>query len=78
MDFTDLNKACPKDHCPLPSVDSQLTLPWVMHLFLFLIIGYHQILMDSENAEKKTFISNTGFFCYKVMPFETNDCEDNI
>jgi hypothetical protein len=27
VDFTDLNKACPKDSFPLPRIDAQLTLP---------------------------------------------------
>ncbi|XP_070013547.1 uncharacterized protein [Nicotiana sylvestris] len=30
--------------------------------------GYHQILMDEEDAEKAAFITSWGSYCYRVMP----------
>ena len=45
VDFTDLNKACPKDDFPLPKVD-QLVDATVGHqrmTFLDAWVGYHQI-----------------------------------
>lgn len=31
--------------------------------------GYHQIMMDVEDAEKTAFITDLGVFCYQKMPF---------
>ena len=31
--------------------------------------GYNQIMMDPEDMEKTTFVTQWGTFCYKVMPF---------
>ena len=45
VDFTDLNKACPKDPFPMPKID-QLVDATVDHLrmsFLDAFQGYHQI-----------------------------------
>ena len=45
VDFTDLNKACPKDSFPMPKID-QLVDATIGHLrmsFLDAFQGYHQI-----------------------------------
>ena len=71
MDFTDLNKACPKDSYPLPCID-QLVDSTVRHQllsFMDAFSGYNQIKMDKEDQEKTSFITSQGLFCYKVMPF---------
>ena len=71
MDFTDLNKACPKDSYPLPHID-QLVDSTISHQLLNLMdafSGYNQIKMDEANQEKTSFITSQGLFCYKVMPF---------
>ena len=47
MDFTDLNKACPKDSYPLPRVDV-LVDSMVQHQllsFMDAFLGYNQIRM---------------------------------
>ena len=51
MDFTDLNKVCPKDPFPMPRID-QLVDATIGHprmSFLDAFLGYHQILLASED-----------------------------
>ena len=71
MDFTDLNKACPKDSFPMPRidqlVDATASHPWMSFLDAFQ--GYHQIPLVLENQEKTAFVTPTGNYHYKVMPF---------
>jgi hypothetical protein len=69
VDFTDLNKACPKDSYPLPRID-QLVDSTVGHKllsFMDTFSSYNQ--MDEAYQEKTAFITSRGLFCYKVMPF---------
>jgi ribonuclease HI len=71
VDFTDLNKVCPKDHFPLPRIN-QLVDSDVGHdrmSFLDAFQGYHQIPMTPSDQEKTSFITPRGAYCYKVMPF---------
>ena len=71
MDFTDLNKACPKDSYPLPRID-QLVDSTVGHRllnFMDAFTGYNQIRMDETDQEKTSFVTSQGLFCYKVMSF---------
>nr|XP_016436972.1 PREDICTED: RNA-directed DNA polymerase homolog [Nicotiana tabacum] len=72
VDFTDLNKACPKDSLPLPHIDQHIDATAGHELLSFLdaYSGYNQILMAEEDQEKTTFITHQGTYCYKVMPFE--------
>jgi len=37
--------------------------------------GYHQILMDKEDAKKTAFITPWGTYCYRVMPFGLKNAE---
>uniref|UniRef100_A0A2N9GLJ3 Uncharacterized protein n=1 Tax=Fagus sylvatica TaxID=28930 RepID=A0A2N9GLJ3_FAGSY len=62
IDFTDLNKACPKDPFPLPRID-QLVDSASRHArlsFLDAFQGYHQIPMNPADQEKTTFITPRG------------------
>ena len=71
MGFTDLNKACPKDSFPLPTID-QLVDSIAGHkvlTFMDTFSGYNQIRMAKEDQEKTSFITSQGLYCYKVMPF---------
>ena len=71
VDFTNLNKACPKDSFPLPRID-QLVNSTARHkllMFMDAFSGYNQIKMDEEDQEKTVFIMSQGLYCYKVMPF---------
>ena len=57
-DFTDLNKACPKDSYPLLRID-QLVDSTARHQLLSFMdgfLGYNQIKMDDADQEKTSFI----------------------
>ncbi|KFK44296.1 hypothetical protein AALP_AA1G239700 [Arabis alpina] len=71
VDFTDLNKACPKDSFPLPHIDRlvEATAGNKLLTFMDAFSGYNQILMHPEDREKTAFITDRGCYCYKVMPF---------
>ncbi|KAG7533509.1 Reverse transcriptase domain [Arabidopsis thaliana x Arabidopsis arenosa] len=71
IDFTDLNKACPKDSFPLPHIDRLVESTAGNELLTFMdaFSGYNQIMMDPEDQEKTSFITDRGTYCYKVMPF---------
>ena len=71
VDFTDLNKACPKDSYLLPRVDV-LVNSMARHQLLSLMdafSGHNQIRMDEADQEKTSFVISQGLFCFKVMPF---------
>lgn len=71
VDFTDLNKACPKDSFPLPRIDLLVDSTSGHQLLSFMdaFSGYNQIQMAEEDQEKTSFITDRGLYCYKVMPF---------
>ena len=71
MDFTDLNKACPKDSYPLLRID-QLVDSTASHRLLSFMDAfsrYNQIRMDEADQGKTSFVTSQGLFFYKVMPF---------
>ena len=71
VDYTDLNDACPKDSFPLPCMDQILdaSTGHGMLSFLDAFSGYHQIPIHPPDAEKTSFITPRGLYCYNVMPF---------
>jgi hypothetical protein len=71
VDFTDLNKACPKDSFPLPRIDLLVdsTSRHKLLSFMDAFSGYNQIYMEEADLEKTSFITNRGLYCYKMMPF---------
>ncbi|KAK0585343.1 hypothetical protein LWI29_027080 [Acer saccharum] len=71
VDFTDLNKACPKDSFLLPRID-QLVDATAGHetlSFMDAYSGYNQIKMHKPDEEKTSFTTDQGLYCYTVMPF---------
>ena len=71
MDFTDLNKAYPKDLFPMPRID-QLVDATAGHprmSFLDTFQCYHQIPLALEDQEKTVFVTPIGNYHYKVMRF---------
>ncbi|XP_052728231.1 uncharacterized protein LOC108329042 isoform X1 [Vigna angularis] len=70
-DFTDLNKACPKDSYPLPSIDGLVDGASGFHMLSFLdaYSGYNQIPMFPPDSDKTTLITERANYCYDVMPF---------
>ena len=70
VDFTNLNKACPKDPFPIPRID-QLVDATVGHprmSFLDAFQGYHQIPLSLFDQEKTVFRAPNGNCHYRVMP----------
>ena len=71
VDFTNLNKACPKDHFPRPQIDQLVDAtvghPWMSFLDAFQ--GYHQRPLTLDDQEKTVFVTPVGNYHYKVMPF---------
>ena len=77
VDFTDLNRACPKDSYPLPRIDTLVDSITRHQLLSFMdaFSGYNQIKMEEVNQEKTSFVTNQGLFCYKLMPFGLKNAE---
>jgi hypothetical protein len=68
IDFTDLNKACPKDEFPLPRIDTLVDAAASSELMSLLdyYSRYHEIWMKKEDEPKTSFI--TPSCTYLRMP----------
>lgn len=75
IDYSDLNKACPKDFYPLPNIDQLIdaTARHELISFMEVFLGYNQIRMDQNDWENITFITHRGIFAYCNMPFGLMD-----
>ena len=71
VDFTNLNKTCPKDPFPMPRIDQLVDAIIGHHWMSFLDIfqGYHQIPLTLDDQERIAFVIPIGNYHYKVMPF---------
>jgi hypothetical protein len=71
VDYTSLNKACPKDLFPLPRIDQVVdsTAGCETLCFLDAYSGYHQIAMCIADQLMTSFITPFGTYCYLTMPF---------
>jgi hypothetical protein len=71
VDYTGLNKACPKDMFPLPWIDQVVdSMPGCETLcFLDTYYEYHQIVMCIVDQLATSFITPFGAYCYNTMPF---------
>ena len=71
IDFTDINRACPKDSFPLPRIDLivDATAGHELLSFMDAFSDYNHISMDPDDQEKTSFITAQGTYCYRVMPF---------
>jgi hypothetical protein len=71
IDYTSLNKACPKDPFPLSRIDQIMDSTSGCDLLCFLdaYSGFHQIPMSREDEENTAFITVDGLFCYVSMPY---------
>jgi len=69
--FTDLNKACPTDSYPLPSIDALVDNASSCRLLNFLdaFSGYNQIKMHPRDECKTAFMTELSYYCYTAMPF---------
>jgi hypothetical protein len=71
VDYTSLNKACPKDLFPFPHIDQvvALTAGCEVQSFLDAYSSYHQIPLVEADQSATTFITLFGFICYVKMSF---------
>ena len=71
IDYTGLNKACPKDHFPLPRIDQIVDSTSGCEILSFLdaYSGYHQIVMKESDYLTTSFITLYVSYCYVAMPF---------
>jgi hypothetical protein len=71
VDYTGLNKACPKVPYPLPRIDQIVdsTSGCETLSFLDAYSGYHQIRMKESDQLATSFITPFSTYCYVTMPF---------
>ena len=71
VDYTGLNKACPKDHFPMPRIDQIVNSTSGCEILSFLdaYSSYHQITMKESDQLATSFITPYGLYCYVTMPF---------
>ena len=71
VDYTDLNKHCPKDPFPLPRIDQVVdsTARCALLSYLDYYSGYHQITLKKSDQEKTSFITPFGAYRYNTMMF---------
>jgi len=60
VDFTDLNKACPKDHFSLPRIDQLVNATGGYELLSFIdaYSGYNYIQIKPKDRENASFITS--------------------
>jgi hypothetical protein len=71
VDYTSLNKACPKVPFHLPRINQIVDSTAECELLCFLDAhsGYHQIKMKESDQLATSFITPFGMYCYVTMPF---------
>ena len=71
IDFTYINRVCPKDSFPLPRIDLIVDAIAGHELLSFMdaFSGYNQISMDPNDQENTSFVTGQGTYYYRVMPF---------
>jgi hypothetical protein len=69
VDYTDLNKHCPKDPFGLPRIDQVFDSTAGCNLLCFLdcYSGYNQIAIKEKDQEKTVFITSFSAYCYTTM-----------
>src|SRR5437016_236905 len=71
VDYTDLNKACPKDPFGLPCIEQVVDSTARSELLSFLdaYSGYHQVSLVESDCIKTSFITPFGAYCCITMLF---------
>jgi hypothetical protein len=71
VDYTSLNRACPKVPFPLPQIDQIVDSTDGCELLCFLdaYSGNHQIKMKESDQLATSFITPFRVYCYVTMPF---------
>jgi hypothetical protein len=80
VDYTSLNKHCPKDPFPLPRIDQiiESTVGCVRLSFLDAYSGYNQIKLKKEDKEKQLLSQHTAFSAIKSCPSDSKTQEQLI
>jgi hypothetical protein len=70
IDFTSLNKVCPKDNFLLPRIDKIIDSAAGCEVMSLLdcFSRYHQIYMKEEDKASTSFITPFGTYCFIRMP----------
>jgi hypothetical protein len=70
IDFTSLNKACPKDEIPLPRIDKIIDSATSCEFMSLLdyFSSYHQIYLSEKDKANASFITPFGTYCFVRMP----------
>jgi hypothetical protein len=71
IDYTVLNRHCPKDPFPLPRIEQVVdsTAGSTLLCLLDCCSGYHQIALKVSDQDKTTFITPHDIYCYTAMTF---------
>jgi hypothetical protein len=71
IDYTNLNKACPKDPDPLPRIDQIVDSTSGCDLLSFIdaYSSFHQIKMAKADRKHTTFVTVDGLYCYVIIPY---------
>jgi hypothetical protein len=71
VDYTNLNKHCPKDPFGLPRIDQVIDSMASCDMLCLLdcYCRYYQIAIKEEDQEKTAFITLFGAYCYTTMSF---------
>jgi len=71
VDYTDLNRDCPKDAYPLPKIDKLVdnSSSYKLLSFMDAYSSYNQIPMAEEDKQKTAFMTESRNYYFNVMPF---------
>ncbi|XP_074337068.1 uncharacterized protein LOC141674248 [Apium graveolens] len=71
VDYMDLNKACPKDHYTLPSIDQLIDASTGYQILSSLdaFSGNHEIAINDKDVPNTAFITPKATYAYIKMPF---------
>src|SRR3954467_15420540 len=71
VDYTNVNRACPKDAYPLPYIDRLVdnSADYKLLSFMDAYSGYNQIPMARSDKQCTAFMTESGNYYYNVMPF---------
>jgi hypothetical protein len=77
VDYTDLNKHCPKEPFGLPHIDEVINSIVDCELLSFFdcYSGYHQIALNKDDQIKTSFITHFGAYYYTTMSFGLKNAE---
>jgi hypothetical protein len=80
VDYTSLNKHCPKDPFPLPRIDQIIdsTAGCARLSFLDAYFGYNQIKLKKEDEEKNSFYNTIRRFLLPSHAFRFKKCRSNL